>query len=90
VWTVIETIHGMPLTSYDPAAAWNEHATDLSTVIYADRISDSLLKHLNSLSSENVSGFVYTWAPGQILPYLTDSAIEVRAVHDSLVKRFQQ
>ncbi len=88
VWSALETLHRLPLTRY-AKAAWQEHRTDLQTLIFADRVSAELIEHLHGVVSRRENAFVYAWAPGQITSVLGD-ALDVRSVRSELVGRFRQ
>lgn len=90
IWSILETIHDMAITEYDESKPWNEHLTDTATLIYADKVTKALIERLKHLSDERRNTFVYTWAPGQVLQELGSRDIEVKPVHETLVKRFQQ
>jgi adenine-specific DNA-methyltransferase len=90
IWTRIEAIHDLPFTKYDSNALWNQHATDSTLVVYADRVSDGLIRFLESTEGRAGTAFVYVWAPGQLTSKLDGGEIEIRSVHDALVQRFQQ
>lgn len=90
VWSILETIHDLPLTTYKPSLPWNEHSTDAVTLLYADKVTRPLLDRLNGLVEQRRNVFVYAWAPGQIERDFSGRDIEVLSVHDTLVKRFQQ
>lgn len=89
-WTALEAIHGLPLTLYDPANGWNEHSTDVQTLILADRTDDGLIDRLRELAKARANAFVYSWAPGQLTAALGPVDFEIRPVRETLVKRFQQ
>jgi hypothetical protein len=59
-------------------------------VIYADKVTKQLITRLNELLQQRRNVFVYTWAPGQIMQEFAGRDLEVRQVHETLVKRFQQ
>jgi adenine-specific DNA-methyltransferase len=90
VWNILETIHDLPLTKYEPDQKWNEHSTDSATVIYVDKVSKPFVEYVKKLAEQKKNTFVYSWAPGQILEELAGKNIDVESVHDILVKRFQQ
>jgi adenine-specific DNA-methyltransferase len=90
VWTALEAMHGLPLTRYDEALAWNEHAAEGITLILADRTDDALFDRLRKLAEARVNAFVYSWAPGQLKTALGTIDFEIRPVRETLVKRFQQ
>jgi len=90
VWSILESIHDLPLTEYVASRQWNEHATDAAILIYVDTVTKPLVEHLRQLADQKRNVFVYAWAPGQILQELAGRDIEVKPVHETLVKRFQQ
>ncbi|MBN9008394.1 MAG: hypothetical protein J0H40_23680 [Rhizobiales bacterium] len=90
VWNILETIHDLPLTEYVTSRQWNEHVTDAAILIYVDTVTKPLVEHLRELADQRRNVFVYAWAPGQILQKLAGRDIEVKPVHETLVKRFQQ
>jgi adenine-specific DNA-methyltransferase len=90
VWSILETVHDLPLTAYDASKKWSEHASDAATIVYADKVTKPLIEHLLNLAEQRRNVFVYSWAPGQIVQELSGKDIEVKSVHDILVKRFQQ
>ena len=61
---------------------------DNLALVLVDRFDPSLIDWLKGRERQNL--FVYAWAPGQILQHLDGSHVDVRAVRDTLVKRFQQ
>ncbi|GGD44697.1 site-specific DNA-methyltransferase [Sinisalibacter lacisalsi] len=87
-WAALETLHGLPLTAYDPAAPWNAHEGEGVTLVMVDRYDAALLDWLRERSFQNV--FVYSWAPGQLARELAGVEIEIRSVRDTLVRSFQQ
>ena len=89
-WAALETLHDLPLTTYDPAAAWNEHASDTLILIFADRTDDGLIDRLRGLATGRANAFVYSWTPGQLTTALGPVDFEIRQVREALVKRFQQ
>lgn len=89
-WSALEAIHGLSLTPYDRASAWNEHADGRTLLIFADRTSDELLKRLHELDASQTNAFVYSWAPGQLVNALGSVGFEIRPVRETLVKLFQQ
>lgn len=89
-WAILETIHDLPLTVYDADKGWNEHTADGMTLIYADRVDEDLIRHLQDLAAERCRAFVYAWAPGQLSALADVGDIEIRSVHDVLMQRFQQ
>lgn len=89
-WIAVQAIHQVPLAIYNVQASWQENSSDTQSVIYADKVSDDLIAHIKSLAQKKRSIFVYVWAPGQLVPYVSDLDVEVRAVRSTLVKRFQQ
>ena len=89
-WPALEAMHGLPLTAYDPAAAWNEHGSDALTLILADRTDDNLIARLRALAKSRANAFVYSWTPGQLTAALGAVDFEIRPVRETLVKRFQQ
>lgn len=89
-WAALECMHGLPLTLYNPAAAWNEHAGEGVTLILADRTHDALIERLRTLAAARVNAFAYSWAPGQLTTAVGPIDLEVRQVREKLVKRFQQ
>ncbi len=90
VWSVLELIHGLPLTPYVEGRTWNEQSNDTVTLIYADKTSAELIARLNELLEKRRSLFVYSWAPGQIEQKMAGRDLEILPVHETLVKRFQQ
>jgi adenine-specific DNA-methyltransferase len=88
-WSAIEALHGLPLTEYRPGLPWNEHQEDGMTVIYADKVTDSLMSRMDILISQRANLFVYVWAPGQ-LDRFKGRDVEIRPIRSTLVKRFQQ
>jgi adenine-specific DNA-methyltransferase len=88
VWTALETLHRLPLTTY-AQVAWQQHKTESQTLIFADRVSTELLDHLRGVVERRENAFVYAWAPGQITTVLGD-ALDVRSVRTELVGRFRQ
>lgn len=90
VWNTLEAIHDMALTLYDADKKWNEHLTDATTLIYADKVSKPLLERISNLADQRRNVFVYSWAPGQITHEFDNRDIEIRSVHETLVKRFRQ
>lgn len=89
VWTSIEAIHDLPLTSYDSVASWQEHQAIGETVIYADKVTDALFLRIDALLATRANLFIYVWAPGQLDRY-KGRDVEIRQVREALVKRFQQ
>lgn len=89
-WSALEAIHGLPLTPFDPSAAWNEHEDQGTLLIFADTTTDQLIDRLRELDASRVKAFVYSWAPGQLVNALGVTDFEIRAVRETLVKRFQQ
>lgn len=87
-WAALETLHGLPLTIYEDAAAWNVHEIDGVTLVMVDKYDAALLDWLRERSRQNV--FVYAWAPGQLARELGDVEVEIRSVRDTLVRGFQQ
>lgn len=87
-WAALETLHGLPLTIYEDAAAWNVHESDGVTLVMVDKYEAALLDWLRERSRQNV--FVYAWAPGQLARELGDVEVEIRSVRDTLVRGFQQ
>jgi adenine-specific DNA-methyltransferase len=71
------------------ARQWNGHTTDAAILIYVDRVTKALLEHLRHLADQKRNVFVYAWAPGQIVQEFAGRDIEVKPVHETLVKRFQ-
>lgn len=88
VWAALETLHRLPLTRY-VQALWQEHKTEQQTLIFADRVSAELLRHLHSVAERRENAFIYAWAPGQITSVIGD-ALDVRSVRAELVGRFRQ
>lgn len=89
-WAILETIHDLPLTPYDDASPWNEHAGETVTLVYIDRVTDEVIARLHALAEASRSTFVYTWAPGQIVGLADGEDVNILPVHDTLVQRFQQ
>lgn len=87
-WAALETLHGLPLTTYDTATPWNAHEGDGVTLVMVDRYDLALLDWLRDRSRQNV--FVYAWAPGQLARELAGVEVEIRSVRDTLVRSFQQ
>ena len=87
-WTALEAMHDLPLTSYDPDAAWNLHEGETTAIVLVDRFDTGLLQWLQGRDRQNL--FVYAWAPGQIAQHLDGTHVDIRPVRDALVKRFQQ
>ncbi|MEJ6404027.1 site-specific DNA-methyltransferase [Yoonia sp. 2307UL14-13] len=87
-WAALETLHGLPLTIYEDAAAWNAHESEGVTLVMVDKYDSVLLDWLRERSRQNV--FVYAWAPGQLARELGDVEVEIRSVRDTLVRGFQQ
>lgn len=87
-WTALEALHDLPLTVYESDRPWNLHKTDGLALVLVDRFDPSLLEWLQGRDRQNV--FIYAWAPGQIAQQLDGTHVDVRAVRDILVKRFQQ
>lgn len=90
VWSVVEALHGLPLTEFETGALWNEHATDSQVVIYADDVNNDLITHIQKHVDARANLFVYSWAPGQIEIEFPKRDFEVRSVRDTLIRRFQQ
>ena len=89
VWAALETMHGLPLTTYDPAP-WALHEGDRVALVYVDTFQPDLLPVLRQLSDARTPAFVYAWAPGQVREAVSDLEVEVRSVRDTLVARFRQ
>lgn len=89
-WTALEALHGLPLTPYEAAKGWNEHRSDVQTLILADRTDESLIARLRELAKARANAFVYSWTPGQLTAALGPVDFEIRPVRETLVKRFQQ
>lgn len=89
-WAALETLHGMPLTPYDPGSLWHEREWNNTILIFADRTTDQLLERLRELDATRTNAFVYSWAPGQLVNALGATDFEIRAVRETLVRRFQQ
>ena len=87
-WAALEAMHDLPLTLYDPDAAWNLHEGDTTALVLVDRFDPGLLTRLQGRDRQNL--FVYAWAPGQIAQHLDGTHVDIRPVRDTLVKRFQQ
>lgn len=87
-WAALETLHGLPLTTYDQATPWNAHEGEGVTLVMVDRYDAALLDWLRDRSRQNV--FVYAWAPGQLARELAGVEVEIRSVRDTLVRSFQQ
>lgn len=87
-WAALEAMHDLPLTLYDPDAAWNLHEGETTALVLVDRFDPGLLKWLQGRDRQNL--FVYAWAPGQIAQHLDGTHVDIRPVRDTLVKRFQQ
>jgi len=87
-WAALEAMHDLPLTLYDPDAAWNLHEGDTTALVLVDRFDPGLLTWLQGRDRQNL--FVYAWAPGQIAQHLDGTHVDIRPVRDTLVKRFQQ
>jgi adenine-specific DNA-methyltransferase len=90
VWSMLETIHDLPLTEYSESRSWNEHPTDEIILIYVDKVTRQLISHIDELLVQRRNVFVYTWAPGQLIQEFAGRDVEIRPVHETLVKRFQQ
>ena len=60
------------------------------TLILADRTDDALIARLQALAAARTNAFVYSWTPGQLKTALGPVDFEIRAVRETLVKRFQQ
>ncbi len=90
VWNTLEAVHGLPLTRYEAEKPWNEHVTNEVTLIYVDKVTVEILEKIGTLSAAKANAFVYAWAPGQITSQLPGVHVEIRPVHETLVKRFQQ
>lgn len=89
-WTALEAMHGLPLTTYDASRAWNEHTDNEVTLILADRTDEALIARMQALAAARANAFVYSWTPGQLKTALGPVDFEIRAVRETLVKRFQQ
>ncbi len=87
-WTALEALHDLPLTVYDPDRPWNLHEAEGLALVLVDRFDPAFLDWLHCRDRQNL--FVYAWAPGQIAQQLDGIHVDVRAVRDTLVKRFQQ
>lgn len=87
-WAALEAMHDLPLTLYDPDAAWNLHEGETTALVLVDRFDPGLLTWLQGRDRQNL--FVYAWAPGQIAQHLDGTHVDIRPVRDTLVKRFQQ
>lgn len=90
VWSVLEALHGLPLTEFETDASWNEHTTETQVIIYADEVNKTLIAHIQKHVEARTNLFVYSWAPGQIETEFPKRDFEVRSVRDTLVRRFQQ
>lgn len=89
-WNALEAIHGLPLTSYDAEALWNEHGEGLQTLIYADQVSEAVFERVSALAKSGMGVTVYSWSPGQLRDRLKGLNVEVQSVRAALVKKFQQ
>jgi len=87
-WAALEAMHDLPLTLYQDSAAWNAHEGDGLNLVMVNRFTDDLIPWLGQRARQNVH--VYAWAPGEIKQALGSIDVEVRSVHDTLVKLFQQ
>ena len=88
-WGALETMHALPLTVHDSAAAWTEHETAEVVMILVERIDDALIQRLQNLNSRLAPAFVYAWAPAQVTAATGPLNLEVRPVRDALVSRFR-
>jgi adenine-specific DNA-methyltransferase len=90
IWSIIESIHDLPLTPYVAERAWNVHESPLCAVFYVERVDDGLLVMLEELARSRRNVFVYTWTPGQFEPHVGGLDISVLPVRETLIRRFQQ
>jgi adenine-specific DNA-methyltransferase len=89
-WPILEAMHDLPLTFYEPEKPWQAHESDALTLVYVDRVDQALLDHLAKLGERRANVFVYAWAPGQIKEALHGVTLDIQDVRQTLVKRFQQ
>lgn len=87
-WAALETLHQLPLTPFDGAQPWQEHASDTTVLILAGRCDKAFADHLRALAARRANAFVYAWAPGQVTNLLDGADIEVRSVRETLVRLF--
>ena len=65
VWSILQTIHGLPITAYNPSLPWNEQSTDNVAVIYADRSRSRFWTTLPALSSNDGMSLFTLGRPGK-------------------------
>lgn len=88
-WAALETMHGLPLTPYDPAP-WTLHEGDAIALVYVDTLEADLLPVLQRLSAALTPTFVYAWAAGQVREAASSLNVEVHGVRETLLARFRQ
>lgn len=90
VWTILQSIHALPLRPYEPGAPWQECQSQGTLLVFVDAFTVDLIGRLGSDRAERGNTFIYSWAPGQVAAAIGATDAQLRSVHDTLVKRFQQ
>ncbi|AWU95607.1 site-specific DNA-methyltransferase (plasmid) [Azospirillum ramasamyi] len=91
LWLAIQAMHGVPLAPYDPDAALQVGlAEDGAAVAYCDRFTPAAEERVADLLARHQFLIVYAYTPGPLRDALEGrNSVEIRAVPDELVRRFQ-
>lgn len=85
-WTVLEALHGLPLTPYEAGRGWNAHEGEDTVLVLVDQADAALAEWVAARTKQNL--FVYGWAPGQVESWLGGLGVSVLPVRQTLVRRF--
>lgn len=89
IWLAIQAIHGLPWTGYVTGSPLQLASDGEMAVAYCDKATPDALATLEGLATD---GFliVYSWSPGRLAaPLAGFPTVEIRALPDDLVRRFQ-
>ena len=83
-------MHDLPLTAFEANKPWQAHQTEaLTSDLCGPLRTTHCLLFLHQLGKARRQCLRLRWAPGK-LAELTGLNVEVKAVRETLVKRFQQ
>ncbi|MBF0252168.1 MAG: site-specific DNA-methyltransferase [Alphaproteobacteria bacterium] len=89
VWTIVQAMHGLALSPYDPGRAMQLAETSTGALAYLDRVTEDAVGALRDLSERGWALVVYAWAPGQVENALMGREAEVRAVPGDLTGSYR-
>jgi len=88
VWTALQLIHDVALSPYQATLPMQTAQGKRSVVIYLPKVSDAMLKALQTAINGTGQAVVYSWQPGLLAQRLTDPRVSFEPIPAFLVNRF--